>query len=159
MKDLWPTRRTPTQQASALVNHTAATSASVARAAAGVSMANARSLLRFAVPALATAVFAGLYALHLFGHNALYSGILTRWGVAPFATPFLDTQFVLSSLECAHRGVDVYLHDPCDVLARPFNYSPVLLWAQALGLGVRDTQGAGLTIDGLFFFLMIPRPP
>lgn len=118
---------------------------------------------RFAVPGAAASIFIALYALHVFGQEALYRALLSSWGIVPFDFPFVDIHGVLSSLECWRQGVDVYVTNPCDVLDRVFFYSPLLLWAAPLGLGTSDTQAAGLIVDGLFllslFALPAPRGP
>jgi len=115
--------------------------------------------LRFAAPAITTVVFAALYVLHGLGDDALYRSILLGWGVVPFEFPFLDTHYALSSLQCWHHGVDVYLTNPCDALGRTYAYSPALLWAQVFALGTSDTQIAGLIVDGLFLLSLFALPP
>src|SRR5215469_11168458 len=121
-------------------------------------MSEAFRPLRFAVPAITAAVFAALYALYGFGDGALYRSILLGWGAVPFEFPFLDTHYALSSLQCWHHGVDIYLTNPCDVLGRTYAYSPALLWAQVFGLGTGDTQIAGLIVDGLFLLSLVALP-
>src|SRR5262245_55720260 len=48
-------------------------------------------------------------------------------GIVPFRYPFLDFQAVLAAVDCWQRGIDVYVSNPCDVLGRPFAYSPLWL--------------------------------
>jgi hypothetical protein len=116
-------------------------------------------LRRFAVSAATAAVFAALYALYAFGQQTLYRAILFDWGVAPFNFPFLDIHFVLSSLECSRQGIDVYVTNPCDVLGRAFNYSPLLLWMAPIGVGSSATNMSGLIVDGVFLLSLACLPP
>src|SRR5208282_2170579 len=84
---------------------------------------------RWAVPAIATAIFAAVYGLYAVGQTPLYRAILEAWGIGPYDFPFLDIHGELSAIECWRRGVDVYVTNPCDALGRLFDYSPLLLWA------------------------------
>ncbi|HYL49857.1 MAG TPA: hypothetical protein VET84_10860 [Stellaceae bacterium] len=123
-------------------------------------MAEDRQIPRLVVPAVTAVVFGVLYALRSFGHETLYQTILLRWGVVPFNFPFLDTHFLLSSLQCWRQGVDIYVSNPCDALGRAFNYSPALLWARGLDVTTAQTAIAGLTVDALFLLslLLLPLP-
>lgn len=121
-------------------------------------VAERRPISRLVVPAVTAVVFAALYLLHGTGNEVLYRAALLRWGVIPFTFPFVDTHFVLSSLECAHRSIDVYAHNPCDALGRLFNYSPALLWARELNVTTADTPTAGLALDGLFLVSLTALP-
>lgn len=123
-------------------------------------MAEDRQIPRLVIPAVTAVVFGILYALRSFGHDTLYQTILLRWGVVPFDFPFLDTHFLLSSLQCWRQGVDIYVSNPCDVLGRAFNYSPALLWARGLDVTTAQTAVAGLIVDVLFLLslLLLPLP-
>src|SRR5215470_20205093 len=80
------------------------------------------------LPALvAMFAFFILSALYVSGSTRAYSWILTHWGVVPFSFPFLDLHALLASWECKRLGVDVLAQNPCDALARPFDYPPLLL--------------------------------
>jgi len=113
---------------------------------------------RWAVPAIAAAIFAAIYGLYVLGQEPLYRAILEAWGIGPYDFPFLDIHGELSAIECWRRGVDVYVTNPCDALGRLFDYSPLLLWASALNLGTADTPAAGLILDGLFLLSLSALP-
>ena len=100
-------------------------------------------------------LFAFLYRMH----GPLYFAILTDWGLDPFRFPFLDSHAVTSSLECARRGFDPYLHNPCDVLTRAFVYSPMILDAAFLPVTVAWTNGLGLGLALLLILSLASLPP
>jgi hypothetical protein len=82
--------------------------------------------LRCLVPLLGLAllaVFAGLYTV---GSEAYYRA-LKSIGVDAFTYPFLDWAFIGASIKCWSDGINVYITNPCDVLNRPYNYSPLFL--------------------------------
>jgi hypothetical protein len=113
---------------------------------------------RWAVPAIAAAIFAAVYGLHAIGQETLYRAVLESWGIGPYDFPFLDIHGELSAIQCWRLGVDVYVTNPCDALGRLFDYSPLLLWGTAFGLGTSDTGTAGLIIDGLFLLSLAALP-
>src|SRR5215469_6927935 len=81
---------------------------------------------RLLVPTLgfiALAIFSLLYCYD----TGWYFRILTVAFAYPYQTPFVDSQFLLSTLECWRHGVDVYKTNSCDVMGRTFNYSPLWL--------------------------------
>jgi hypothetical protein len=102
---------------------------------------------------VAFAVLAGLYV----AHSGLYYAILTWAGIPPFQFPFLDLQFVLAGAECWGRGVDVYVGDPCDVLGRVHNYSPLWLRIPAL-VSWTEPLGLSLAVVFLLSLTLLPRP-
>jgi hypothetical protein len=100
-----------------------------------------------------------LYAL---GARDLYAAIVSHWGVEPFpdAITFGDMQGLLAAWQCHRRGIDVVVADPCDILHRPFNYSPLWEMGAPLGLDIGDTMAAGW-LTGLAFLLslfLLPPP-
>ena len=113
---------------------------------------------RWAMPAIAAALFAALYGLHVGGQESLFRSVLEAWGIGPYDFPFLDIHGELSAIQCWRMGVDVYVTNPCDALGRLFDYSPLLLWGAAFGLGTSDTGAAGLIIDGLFLLSLAALP-
>ena len=87
-----------------------------------------------------------------------YYRVLAFIGIVPFRYPFLDFQFVLASVDCWQRGVDVYVTNPCDVLDRPFDYSP--LWLRFAFLpGKEWTNPLGLCLAISFFLALAVLPP
>ena len=115
---------------------------------------------RFAAAALALLVFFALSLLYLYGDRGLYFALLEYWGTDPFRFPFLDMSGALAAWECARQGIDVIVSDPCDVLKRPYNYSPIWMSWSGIPLGVADTPAVGW-ICGLLFLLslgILPPP-
>ncbi len=105
---------------------------------------------RLAIPVGVLCLYAIMAGLWLSGAHSLYFGALRLLGVEPFAFPFLDTHAVLAAAECARRGIEVYLANPCDALGRPHAYSPVWLSIVPGALGVRATGWVGASLDLLF---------
>jgi hypothetical protein len=105
------------------------------------------ALARF-VPSLAgLAALALVAALWLAGAHTTYDDLLTLWGMVPFREPFLDIDGPLSALDCARQGMDVILANPCDILQRPYNYSPFWLSFVWVPLGGDDRVAVGLVVD------------
>ena len=116
--------------------------------------------LRLILPAVFAAAFAAVGTVRVTGHTALYESIMSAWGVVPFAFPFVDIHGVVASSACWHQGVNVYVVNPCDVLGRLFQYSPLLLTAVPRMSGLAATPYAGLLVNGLFMLslLLLPMP-
>lgn len=111
-----------------------------------------------------TVVVGGAAAIAAFGllyrfDPPVYLAILRGWGADPFRFPFVDTHAVLSALECTRRGFDAYRDNPCDVLARPFIYSPMILGLAFVPVTAAWLGPAGLTLAGLFIVAVAALPP
>jgi hypothetical protein len=98
--------------------------------------------------ALATAVYGAVFLLWAGGHFESYLAVLRFLGIDAWNDPFLDLDGVLSWSDCHRLGIDVLKTNPCDVLHRPFNYGPPLLW---LPFSKADTIWLGLMQSVLFF--------
>ena len=118
-----------------------------------------KHISRFAAAGAALGLFLGMSCLYSFGDRGVYEQILRYYGVVPFASPFVDTSFLLANWECARQGVDVVLSNPCDVLHRVFTHSPLWLSASNVPLGVSDTTTVGWTLDLLFLLSLSLMPP
>ena len=118
-----------------------------------------QSVYRFSAAGLPLAVFFGMSWLYEYGNRDLYVAILQSLGVVPYRFPFVDTSGSLAAWECARQGVDVILTDPCDVLHRGYNYSPLWMTASAIPLGVRDTMAVGWSLDLVFLLSLSLLPP
>jgi hypothetical protein len=114
---------------------------------------------RFGAAGAALAVFLGMSWLYAYGNQELYETILKTYGVLPFRFPFVDTSGALAAWECARQGVDVIVSDPCDVLQRGYNYSPLWMAVAGIPLGVSDTMAAGWTLDIIFLMSLCLLPP
>ena len=94
-------------------------------------------------------------------HTGLYQYILNIWMLQPFPAPFLDLSFVTAGIDCWGKGVDVYEHNPCDLLDRTHNYSPLWLRLAFIPTGAEWTNILGLGLVGCFLialgFLPLPR--
>jgi len=77
------------------------------------------------IPVLVGLGFFGLLAaIRLIAGFSAYRAIGKIWGIDLWEFPFLDTDTVLSAVRCANQGIDIYVANPCDPLARVFDYSP-----------------------------------
>ena len=114
--------------------------------------------LRFAIPAAGLLGMVVLVLLYQFDPQSYYL-TLAFFGIAPVRyPPFLDFQFVLASIDCWQHGIDVYINNPCDVLERPFDYSP--LWLRFTFLADKDsTNPLGLYLGISFFLALAVLPP
>ena len=117
------------------------------------------AIYRFSAPVALLLAFLGMAYLYKYGDRHLYENILTTYGVVPFRFPFLDISFPLAAWECSRQGIDVILSDPCDVLHRSFNYSPLWIAGAAIPLGVADTTAVGWVLDLLFILSLSLLPP
>ena len=115
--------------------------------------------LRRWVPAgAATLVFVLLAGLWRLDAGA-YRLVIHAWGIAPFRFAFLDTDMVLSGLHCRARGIDVYAANPCDVLGRIYDYSPLWLALTHTGLAGLGPALVGPAVDGIFLTSLLLLPP
>src|ERR1700752_4306753 len=94
-------------------------------------------LYRFGASGAGLIAVLGMSYLYEYGDKDLYEYILRSYGILPFQFPFVDISGSLAAWECARQGVDVILSDPCDVLHRGYNYSPLWMAASAIPLGVK----------------------
>jgi hypothetical protein len=116
---------------------------------------------RVIAPSAALVAFFALTALYVLGDHPAYAAILRFWGIAPGAFgPFLDMHGLTAAWRCHHLGLDVVARDPCDVMDRSFNYSP--LWLSLAPFHLADRAGTPLGWGtGLLFLLslfLLPPP-
>lgn len=114
---------------------------------------------RFGAAGSALAIFLPMAWLYASSHKDLYEIILRCYGVLPFRSPFVDISGALAAWECARQGVDVIVSDPCDVLTRGYNYSPLWMAAAGIPLGIDDTMAVGLILDVIFLVSLCLLPP
>ena len=124
-----------------------------------LSVLTTERVYRFAAAASALLVFFALSLLYLYGDRGVYFALLQFWGIDPFRFLFLDTSGALAAWECARQGIDVIVSDPCDVLKRPYNYSPIWMSWSAVPLGVSDTPAVGWICGLLFLLSLAILPP
>lgn len=103
----------------------------------------------------------GLMAVLFTMDYPTYISIATRWGIQPYRTPFIDLEYMGVAAECWRKGIDVYVGNPCDVMGRPFTYSPLWLRAAFIPTGRAWTNGMGVCLGVLFmaslYWLLRPR--
>ena len=66
-------------------------------------------------------------ALHALLSAGAYHTAFALWGVQSFHYLFLDLDGPLAARDCVRLGFDVYVFNPCDVIDRVHNYSPLWL--------------------------------
>jgi hypothetical protein len=86
-------------------------------------------MMRCLVPLLGLALLAIFAALYTLDPKAYHQALISI-GVSPFRYPFLDWESITAVIKCWHRGINVYITNPCDVLHRVHSYSP--LWLRAV---------------------------
>jgi len=114
---------------------------------------------RFAPAAVALAILLAMSLLYRHNHSEVYYSILRNWGIEPFRFPFVDIGGALAGWECARQGIDIVLYNPCDVLGRGYNYSPIWFAAADIPLNVRDRPVVGWVLDLLFITSLTLLPP
>jgi hypothetical protein len=105
---------------------------------------------RLVIPVAALLVFVAFATLWDMKFYSTYRDIFHLLGIKSWTFPFLDTHAVLAAAECQRQGVNVYLENPCDFLARPHVYSPLWLSLIPNFLNAADTARVGLALDLLF---------
>src|SRR5580704_2489680 len=108
---------------------------------------------------LGIALFAVAAVLYLGGFTGAYAVLMDALGGYHNDLPFMDIQSDLAGVECYRRGIDVYVTNPCDVLGRLYNYSPVWLLGGYLGLGTSAMYVAGVGVDLVFLASLALLPP
>lgn len=82
----------------------------------------------------------------------LYLGVLRFVSVQPWEHPFIDWEWVPSSIQCWAQGVNVYLDNTCyePVPHIKFAYSPLMLRATFLSASAAWTDAIGLVMAVLY---------
>jgi len=116
--------------------------------------------LRRIFPSVAGFLFFILMGLfYCFNEKSIYGAILKLWGVRSFDFPFVDTDTVLSAVRCLNRGIDVYVVNPCDVLGRVYDYSPLWMVLTIFPMTPRWLSPIGLGLDVVFLGSLLLLPP
>jgi hypothetical protein len=112
------------------------------------------------IPSLvALCLFLGISTIYLLGHEDAYGAILRAYGIDPFKFPFVDISGSLAAWDCTRLGIDVVEHDPCDILGRGYNYSPLWMAASFIPLGRGATVVVGWVLGLLFILSLMVLPP
>jgi hypothetical protein len=123
-----------------------------------VSQQTRAAVLHYGAPALAILVYAGYGLLYVWDPDA-YQALLAGLGIRVWPYPFLDLESVLTAIDCTRQGADVTLPNAC-MGGGMFQYSPLLLQASALPIGVASRVPLGVALDGLFLLSLfaLPKP-
>src|SRR5260370_12516582 len=115
---------------------------------------------RLAIPVAALLVFVAFALLWRLRFYLTYWDVLQLLGIPSWTFPFLDTHALLAAVECQRQGINVYLENPCDFLARQHVYSP--LWLSLIPSFLNASYFAllGFALDFLFILsvCLIFRP-
>jgi len=103
--------------------------------------------------------FLAFSAIYLLDYKDAYMAILRLYGIDPFRFPFLDISGSLAVWDCTRLGIDVVEQDPCDVLGRAYNYSPLWMAGSFIPLGTSSTGEVGWVLGLLFILSLSPLPP
>lgn len=115
---------------------------------------------RFALPVAGLSLLA-LVAVLYFYYPAAYMRLNAVMIKVPAPRPFVDWEWIPSSVRCWSEGVNVYVNNTCykvwDDLG--FNYSPLWLRASFLRSGEDWSGAAGLSLAVLFLLSLAALPP
>jgi hypothetical protein len=102
--------------------------------------------LRCVIPLLGLMLLVMLSVLYAVDFKNYYRALATIFGFNAFRYPFLDWEYIGAGIKCWNEGISVYTVDQCDVLGRPFGYSPLWLrlvfiptdraWTMPVGIGI-----------------------
>jgi hypothetical protein len=106
----------------------------------------------------AVAALAGFAILYVY-RPGLYFPLLSFLGIVPFRTPFVDAAYIQTAIDCWQQGVDIYSRNPCDVLGRPYAYSPLWLRATFLPRDPVWLNAGAFALDLLFILSLLCLPP
>jgi hypothetical protein len=108
---------------------------------------------RIALMVASLAIFAAIAVLYVGGFRSAYDALFWTLGIDvkfDHYVPFADFDETLAAWQCHRLGVDVYLADPCDILARPHAYSPAWFFGSYTGLGPADIGWIGPLLVAAF---------
>jgi hypothetical protein len=105
---------------------------------------------------LALGLFILLYAID----KPLYLHLIGLWFPRVSRFPFMDAD-IGAQIGCWQRGVDVYAADPCDLLQRPFGYSPFWLrmWFLPSNLAWNNVLGIAQAAIFALSLAVLPKTP
>lgn len=117
---------------------------------------------RWLAPATALLAFATMGILYA-AHPELYGRVITWWIVGPGYHPFIDWEWIPSSIDCWRQGVDVYRGNTCYhqipfPYVNKYVYSPLLLRAEFL-VALQDAiMPVGALLGGAFLVSLAALP-
>lgn len=113
---------------------------------------------RWVIPVLGLAVMACLASAFVFD-RPLYVMALGAVMMRPYPIPLVDIAQLPGVIGCWQHGIDPYVVASCDLLGRPFAYSPLWLRAWFLPTSPDAMPWMGLILDGAFFLSLALLPP
>jgi hypothetical protein len=82
---------------------------------------------------IVSALFITLSVLLCLGHLTAWDPTWRTFGVTPLEPHFFDMHAVTDHADCASKGFNAYVLNPCDPRT-PFNYPPTWLWLSHFGI-------------------------
>jgi hypothetical protein len=118
-----------------------------------------KKMLRCLVPLLGLALLAIFAALYTVDPKVYYQALVTI-GVPAFTYPFIDWEYIGAGIKCWSEGINVYITNPCDLLNRPHNYSPI--WLRAVFISTERSwtmpSGLGFVLAFLISLFWLVKP-
>jgi hypothetical protein len=116
-------------------------------------------LLRLIIPVVGVSSLTILTLLYIIDFKDYYR-VLATLGVPVPSYPFIDWEFIGASVKCWSQGIDVYVADPCDVINRVYDYSP--LWLRVIFIPAdriwTNPIGIGMVLGFVFSLFWLVRP-
>ena len=105
-----------------------------------------KNMLRCLVPLLGLTLLGVLAALYVVDFKDYHRVLATLFGFNTNPNPFFDWDYIRAGIKCWNEGINVYVTNPCDLMNRPHNYSPLWLRAVFIPTGKAWTMPIGLGI-------------
>jgi hypothetical protein len=113
----------------------------------------------YVAPLALAALFLIHVAVWMIGDGAVYNAHISWTVMGPGPFVFLDTHAVVAALDCANRGMDVIVTNPCDVWNRVHVYSPLWLALSGTNLTTAHTTMVGFVLALCFLGAVFLLPP
>jgi hypothetical protein len=95
----------------------------------GDKLARRKKMFCYLVPLLGLALLAIFAALYTVNPKVYYQAFATI-GLPVWTYPFIDWEYIGAGIKCWNEGINVYITNPCDLLNRTHDQSP--LWLRAI---------------------------
>ena len=92
---------------------------------------------------IVSSLFIALFVLLYLGHLNGWDPTWRTFGVTPLEPHFFDMHAVTDHSDCASKGFNAYVLNPCDPRT-PFNYPPI--WLSLSHLGIDGSDSALLSV-------------
>ncbi len=119
-----------------------------------------QNMLRCLVPLLGLTLLVALAVLYAVDFKDYHRSLATIFGFNTGPYPFFDWEYIGAGIKCWSQGINVYAADPCDLLNRPHDYSPLWLRAVFIPTGRAWTMpvGVGIALAFLISLYWLVRP-